>query len=62
MVSFVLVPKATIRNEGKKINKKGEKVKMNKIEEKEKKEKQKNKKEHSNIKWFIEVFIMTFIL
>ena len=28
----------------------------------ESKENQKGKKEHSNTKWFIEVFIMTFIL
>lgn len=35
---------------------------MSNIEEKEAKEKQKNKKEDSNVKWFIEVFIMTFVL
>lgn len=35
---------------------------MNTIQEKENKEKQKNKKEHSEFKWFIQVFIMTFLL
>ena len=31
-------------------------------ENKENKESQKNKKENSNIKWFIQVFAITFIL
>ena len=46
------------------IKKERERNKMSNVQEKENKEKQikKNKKDNSNWKWFIQVFIMTFIL
>lgn len=48
---------------GGKIGRRKEETKMsNKQENKEIKESNKNKREHSDIKWFIQVFAMTFIL